>query len=200
MLVVEKLSRPGLAPVDLEVPEGRCIAISGRSGAGKSLLLRAIADLDPNHGRVTLDGQTRDDMPAPKWRRLVTYVAAESGWWTERVGDHFEAPDIAAGYLVRLGFMGDVMSWPVSRLSSGERQRLALLRAIVQGPRVMLLDEPTSALDPDATAKVESILHEKTAGGVSIIMVTHDRAQAKRMAKTLYTMADGKLTADGDRP
>lgn len=200
MLVVENLSRPGLAPADLVVPDGTCIAIRGRSGAGKSLLLRAIADLDPSQGRVTLDDQSRNAMSAPAWRRLVTYVAAESGWWTEHVGDHFEAPDIAAGYLVRLGFHGDVMSWPVSRLSSGEKQRLALLRAIVQGPRVMLLDEPTSALDPDATAKVESVLHEKITGGVSIIMVTHDKEQAQRMAEKLYIIEDGKLAAEGAKP
>ena len=196
MLAVERMSRPGLAPVDLQVPHGACVAVRGRSGAGKSLLLRAVADLDPNQGTVTLNGVSRDAMPAPEWRRRVTYVAAESGWWTDRVGDHFEAEDIAAGYLVRLGFHGDVMSWPVSRLSTGERQRLALLRAMVQGPDVMLLDEPTSALDPDATAKVESILHEKLEAGVSIVLVTHDRAQAKRMAERRYLIEEGRLTPE----
>ena len=85
------------------------MTVRGASGSGKSLFLRALADLDPSTGDVRLDGTARDDMPASDWRRRVTYVAADSGWWTERVGDHFEAPDIAAGYLVRLGFHGDVM-------------------------------------------------------------------------------------------
>ena len=64
----------------------------------------------------------------------------------------------------------------------------------------MLLDEPTSALDPDATAKVESVLHEKITGGVSIIMVTHDKEQAQRMAEKLYIIEDGKLAAEGAKP
>jgi ABC-type iron transport system FetAB ATPase subunit len=193
MLSIERLSRAILQPITLEVSEGCCVTVRGASGSGKSLFLRALADLDPSTGDVRLDGTARDDMPASDWRRRVTYVAADSGWWTERVGDHFEAPDIAAGYLVRLGFHGDVMSWPVSRLSTGERQRLALLRAMVQNPKVLLLDEPTSALDPEAAAKVESVLHEKLAAGVIIIMVTHDVAQAKRMSEKRYVMEKGTL-------
>lgn len=193
MLSIERLSRAILQPITLEVSDGCCVTVRGASGSGKSLFLRALADLDPSTGDVRLDGVARDDMPASDWRRRVTYVAADSGWWTERVGNHFEAPDIAAGYLVRLGFQGDVMSWPVSRLSTGERQRLALLRAMVQNPRVLLLDEPTSALDPEAAAKVESILHEKCAAGVIIIMVTHDVAQAKRMSEKRYIMEKGML-------
>ncbi len=159
-------------------------------------MLRAIADLDPATGQVSLDGNDRNSMPAHEWRRRVTYVASDSGWWLERVGDHFEAPDIAAGYLVRLGFHGDVMTWPVTRLSTGERQRLALLRAMVQNPRVLLLDEPTSALDPEATAKVESLLHEKIAAGVIVLLVTHDVAQAKRMSERRYQMRDGVLSEE----
>ncbi len=196
MLVIEDLSRAVLQPVSLEVPGAMCVAIRGASGSGKSLLLRAIADLDPCTGKVMLDDVDRAAIPADEWRRRVTYVAADSGWWTDRVGDHFEFPDIAAGYLVRLGFHGDVMAWPVSRLSTGERQRLALLRAMVQGPRVLLLDEPTSALDPETTAKVESLLHEKIAAGIIVVLVTHDQAQAKRMSARRYRMKDGRLSED----
>jgi ABC-type iron transport system FetAB ATPase subunit len=196
MLVVEQLTRAILQPVSLELEGGTCIATRGASGSGKSLLLRAIADLDPATGRVTLDGQERSAMPAHAWRRKVTYVAADSGWWLDKVGMHFEAPDIAAGYLLRLGFHGDVMSWPVSRLSTGEKQRLALLRAMVQGPSVLLLDKPTSALDPETTSKVESLLHEKISAGITIIMVTHDPAQAKRMSQQRYRMTDGTLSQE----
>ncbi|MDP4796136.1 MAG: ABC transporter ATP-binding protein [Rhodospirillales bacterium] len=196
MLNIDQLSRAILQPISLRFPDGCCIVVRGASGSGKSLMLRAIADLDPSTGQVSLDGIDRNEMPAHEWRRRVTYVAADSGWWLERVGEHFEAPDIAAGYLVRLGFHGDVMAWPVTRLSTGERQRLALLRAMVQNPRVLLLDEPTSALDPEATAKVESVLHEKIAAGVIVIMVTHDAAQAKRMSKRRYQMKDGALSEE----
>jgi ABC-type iron transport system FetAB ATPase subunit len=197
MLKIAELSHANLHPVSLEIADGACVTIRGASGSGKSLLLRAIADLDPCDGTVSLDGTERNAMPPHVWRRQVTYVAADSGWWTDRVGDHFEAPDIAAGYLLRLGFHGDVMSWPVSRLSTGERQRLALLRAMVQGPRVLLLDEPTSALDPETTAKVESVLHEKITGGIIAVVVTHDAAQARRLSAQAYRMADGRLSEDG---
>lgn len=191
--MIKQLQRPGLSSIDLEVRSGECIAVRGSSGAGKSLLLRAIADLDPNTGSVSLDDKDRDSMPADQWRRDVCYVPAESGWWLDVVGDHFEYPDIASGYLVRLGFDDQAMSWRVDRLSTGERQRLALLRAMVAGPKVLLLDEPTSALDPEATAKVESFLHEKIAGGVSIVLVTHDKAQAARMSSERYIIEAGSL-------
>ena len=67
---------------------------------------------------------------------------------------------------------------------------------MVQGPRVLLLDEPTSALDPETTAKVESLLHEKITAGIIIVLVTHDRAQAKRMSDRRYLMKDGVLSED----
>ena len=88
------------------------------------------------------------------------------------------------------------MSWPADRLSTGERQRLGLLRAIVQNPRVLLLEEPTSALDPEATAKVEGVLREKLDAGVIIIMVTHDAAQAKRLAHRQFVINDGALAEE----
>ena len=69
---------------------GECIAVRGPSGAGKTLLLRAIADLDPNEGLVRLDGRDRSIIAGPEWRRLVGYVPAEPGWWADTVGEHFK--------------------------------------------------------------------------------------------------------------
>ena len=68
-------------PFDLSVERGGCVGVSGPSGAGKSLLLRMIADLDPNQGEVWLNGVARSSLAAPAWRRQVTYVPAEFGWW-----------------------------------------------------------------------------------------------------------------------
>ena len=82
MLKIEHLSRAVLQPISLDVPDAMCVAIRGASGSGKSLLLRAIADLDPCTGRVALDGVDRTTIAANAWRRQVTYVAADSGWWT----------------------------------------------------------------------------------------------------------------------
>jgi len=79
MLSIHGVTRPGLEPVRLDVGGGECVVISGPSGAGKSLFLRAVADLDPNAGRVVLDGIDRESVSAPEWRRRVSYVASESG-------------------------------------------------------------------------------------------------------------------------
>ncbi len=198
MLKVSDLTRSGLEPADLSVEGGQCAVVRGKSGSGKSLLLRAIADLDPNTGSVSLDGRDRDSMPAPDWRRQVTHVAAESGWWRDRVGDHFPDPAGTIGGLVRLGFPSDAFDWPISRLSTGEKQRLSQLRAMSAAPKVLLLDEPTSALDAEAAARVESILHEKLEDGVAIVLVTHDKAQAQRMSDVRFLMRSGRLEPDDD--
>ena len=95
MLTIRGLTRPGLEPFDLELAAGEAVAVLGASGSGKSIMLRAIADLDPNDGVVALGERARNDMAAPEWRRLVTYLAAESGWWGEKVSSHFDDP--AAG-------------------------------------------------------------------------------------------------------
>ncbi len=195
VLEIRHLSRPGLGPVDLSLGRGECIALSGPSGSGKSIFMRAIADLDPNSGEVSLDGRSRDAAPAPDWRRKVVYVPAEAGWWADRVADHFPDPDIATPVAVRLGLPADALSWEIQRLSTGEKQRLALTRAFLTTPKVMLLDEPTSGLDPEATAKVEGMLRERIGLGVAVMLVTHDAAQAERLAAWRYGMEKGVLRA-----
>ncbi len=194
MLKIRGLCRPGLEPTDLDVAAGECVAVSGPSGAGKTLFLRAVVDLDPNRGDVSLDGRDRDAMPAPDWRRRVVYVPAEAGWWADRVADHFPDPAIAAPLLTRLGLPAAALEWQVSRLSTGERQRLALARALVTSPEALLLDEPTSGLDPESTVVVESMLHERVADGIAVLIVTHDAKQAARLAKRRYRMDKGKLS------
>jgi len=195
VLEIKRLSRPGLEPVDLRLGRGECIALGGPSGSGKSIFMRAIADLDPNSGKVTLDQRARADMLAPDWRREVVYVPAEAGWWADRVGEHFPDPDTAAVMATRLGLPADAMGWEVARLSTGEKQRLALSRAFLTAPKVLLLDEPTSGLDPDATVKVEGMLQEFIGDGVAIMLVTHDGAQAERLAGRRFVMEKGVLSA-----
>ena len=115
MLSVRHLIAPGIALAALEVAAGECVALIGPSGAGKTRLLRALADLDPNQGEVTLDGRARETMPAPGWRRLVTYIAAEPAWWADTVGEHFADWTAAAPLLAALGLPEDCRGWPVAR-------------------------------------------------------------------------------------
>ncbi len=193
MLIAQRLQRLQVGPIDLEVEASTCVCITGPSGAGKSVLLRMIADLDPHEGDVFLDGVACSATPAPDWRRQVMYVAAESGWWLTEVGAHFPEDTDFSFLLPMLGLAREAASWPVARLSSGERQRLALLRAIARKPRVLLLDEPTSGLDSDSARRVEAMLLDRIANGVGILMVTHDSEQARRMGTHHLRLAGGRV-------
>ena len=193
MFSVRNLARPGLGPLSFEVAAGGCLGIGGPSGAGKSLLLRALADLDASDGEVALEGTRREDLPAPLWRRRVCYLAAESGWWADRVGAHVPSWEAVRPLLTALGLPEDCQDWPVARLSSGERQRLALVRALVRGPRVLLLDEPTAALDPESTAAVEALIAEHRAGGGCALWISHDAAQLGRVAQGVLRLRAGRL-------
>ena len=190
MLTVQVLRRLHLS-VSFNLNEGECVALQGPSGAGKSLLLRAIADLDPNEGTVKLDGILREAMPAPRWRSQVTYVAAEPGWWADTVREHFSLWDQAMPLVERLGLPPDCGTWNIPRLSTGEKQRLGLVRALMLHSRVLLLDEPTSALDATSTATVEALVAERVAAGTGVLWSTHDGAQARRVASRLFLMESG---------
>ena len=197
MLTIHDLSRPGLAPASFDVADGEAVAIVGPSGAGKTLLLRAIADLDPNRGEVALDGAARDGLSGPDWRRRVGYLAAEAGWWADRVGDHFTDTAAATRWATELGLTEAALDWQVARLSTGEKQRLALARLLVNDPRVLLLDEPTSALDAASVGMAEAVLRGLLAAGSSLVFTTHDPDQAARLAGRTLTMAAGRLTNGG---
>jgi ABC-type multidrug transport system ATPase subunit len=196
MLQTFALRRLAVGPVDLRLEDGECVALSGPSGAGKSVLLRMMADLDPHDGDAALDGAMCSAMPAPAWRRQVAYVPAEAGWWASHVHSHFDAGAQLPRRLPELGLPSDAADWPVLRLSTGERQRLALLRALTHLPRVLLLDEPCSGLDADSTARVEALLRAELKRGASILLVTHDPAQALRMATRRFRLQSGRLEPD----
>lgn len=193
MLTVSELRFHEMGPLALQVADGECVAVQGASGTGKSLLLRAIADLDPNEGEIDLDGVPREDFTGPQWRRRVGYLATDAGWWQPRVGDHFADWRAIEADVETLGLPSACRDWEVARLSTGERQRLALLRMLAGAPRVLLLDEPTSALDTTAAGAVEERVARERAGGCAVVWVTHDAAQARRVAGRRYTLMDGAL-------
>jgi ABC-type iron transport system FetAB ATPase subunit len=184
-----------LRPIDLKVAPGECVALHGPSGAGKTLLLRAIADLDPNTGEVWLDGEARSAMPAPIWRRRVGYLPAESHWWFDRVEAHAATWDLPV--LEQLGFTSEVLSWSVARLSSGERQRLALARLLSHRPEALLLDEPSANLDPDNTGYLEAVVRDyRERHRAPTLWVSHDRAQRQRIAQRRLQIRQGVLSEE----
>ena len=194
MLEVDGLRRVGLQPVSFQVADGDCLVVQGPSGVGKTLLLRAIADLDPNQGVVRLDERQRDAFSGPEWRRLVGYLPAEPGWWADKIGAHFSDWAFALPLIEALGLPDTAQDWLVSHASTGERLRLALARALALEPRVLLLDEPTAALDPVSVDLTETLLKKKQKDGLSIIWVTHDGEQARRVAsRCLQSVAGGSF-------
>jgi phosphate-transporting ATPase len=201
MLEVRDLRTNILKPASFSLSAGECIAVRGPSGAGKSLLLRAIADLDPNEGLVTLDRRDRLTIAGPEWRRLVGYVPAEPGWWADTVGEHFGEWTAALAFVRDLGFPEETKAWPITRLSTGERLRLALIRALMVRPKVLLLDEPTAALDAASVAAVESLIGTRIRAGLAVLWVTHDAQQAKRIAHRLLVVEAGQVREEvSERP
>jgi ABC-type iron transport system FetAB ATPase subunit len=183
-----------VGPASLEVAAGRCTALWGPSGSGKSLLLRALADLDPHEGEVRVGGEAQSSMRGPEWRRRVGYLPTESRWWAATVGEHF--PAAAVVELDALGFEADVLGWEVARMSSGERQRLALLRLLTHGPEALLLDEPSANLDAESTARVEALVQRfRTERDAAVLWVGHDPEQRTRVAVAQFRIDAGRIEA-----
>lgn len=194
LLQINRLRRLMIGPVTLVVDEGDCLSVSGASGSGKSLLLRAIADLDPHEGQLLLQGEPATDMPANAWRTRIGLLPPESSWWLPQVKDHFHNGMPVP--LDHIGLSGDLLEQPVARLSSGEKQRLALMRLLSNRPQVLLLDEPTANLDPVNTGRVEAVIAEYLrAHQAAVIWVSHDPEQVARVANRRYEMCDGNLQA-----
>ncbi|MCU7842465.1 MAG: ATP-binding cassette domain-containing protein [Candidatus Thiodiazotropha sp. (ex Monitilora ramsayi)] len=179
-LRLKAFSTPLLDPFDLELEPGECITLSGPSGSGKSRLLRAIADLDPHGGEAWCDDTAQHNVSGPAWRRKVGLLPAESAWWSEQVSDHFTRLDKTA--LAHLNLPTKSTEWQVNRLSSGERQRLALLRLLSGQPQVLLLDEPTANLDKGNIDLAETLIEEwRKTHDTAVLWVTHDPDQQRRV-------------------
>ena len=181
-----------IGPLSLDIDSGDCLCISGPSGSGKSLLLRAIADLDPHEGDLFLEGVTSNELAANEWRTRVGLLPPESCWWLPRAIDHFR--DGVPVSLDHIGLSSPTLEQPVSRLSSGEKQRLALMRLLSNRPRVLLLDEPTANLDPENTRRIEAVIAEyRRSHDAAVIWVSHDEEQVRRVASRHYEVVDGRL-------
>ena len=191
-LTITNLAVAHVGPIDLEINAGEIVCLSGASGSGKSLLCRAVADLIPHTGTVRLGDEDAQAMPAPAWRRKVAMLPAESQWWYDRVGAHFTNKDDVL--LQRLGFTSVTWDWDVSRCSTGEKQRLAFLRVLVNKPLCLLLDEPTASLDEDNSLLVEDIVREYAhQHDVAVLWVSHSAAQIKRIASRHCKFRTGQL-------
>lgn len=198
-LRLNDLGVAGLAAVTLSVEPGECVSIEGPSGSGKTRLLRAVADLDPHGGEIYLNGDACSAMPGPDWRRRVALLPAEVVWWRDTAREHFKDP--AALPTAALQLDAAVLEQPVGELSTGQRQRLALLRLVQHEPAVLLLDEPTAALDEANTARVEAFVQAyREQHAAPVVWISHDREQLCRVASRHYALNDGALEPLSGRP
>jgi len=191
-LVIHDLSFLENGPYSLSIAPGECVGLTGLSGIGKTQFLRAIVDIIPHNGELLLDGHECETMLPCEWRKQVSMLPAESRWWYDHVGEHFPHAYLTGSHvkwLHPLGFSDDVMNWRVSRLSTGEKQRLSFMRAMIHQPRVLLLDEPTSSLDYHHTAQLEKILFDlRQHHQIGLIWVSHDLEQLQRTCSHSYRL------------
>jgi ABC-type multidrug transport system ATPase subunit len=172
------------------------LAIEGPSGSGKTRLLRALADLDRCKGRIFLDGVEQSELPGPQWRAGMRYIAAEPAWWTDTAKGSFPTNAVALArasrLVVALGLTQADTERPLSELSTGERQRLALARALADDPKVLLLDEPTSGLDSASAALVEEVVKFRLLSGHIVLLASHDGGLLARLADARLTLSKTK--------
>lgn len=191
MLSLKNFCITGLSLLNLSVKEGECIGLSGDSGCGKTRLLRAIADMDEHEGELQLDDINWCDMPANLWRQKVALLPSESQWWFDTIGEHFPKRFESIN---SLGFNDETLTWQSSRCSSGEKQRLSILRLLANKPRVLLLDEPTANLDENNGLVVEQLIADYLTRNKAIaIWVSHNLTQLQRVSQQQYMMQQGQL-------
>jgi ABC-type iron transport system FetAB ATPase subunit len=193
LLRIDQLKTAPLPPLTFSVAEGECLAVEGPSGSGKTRLLRAIADLDPAGGHVFLNGAERREMSGPDWRKRVRFCSAEPQWWTDTARQAFPSDKTATERLPRLllalGLATALLERPLSSLSTGERQRLAIIRSLIDEPAVLLLDEPVAALDLQSAALVAELLRFQMLAGRSVIITAHGDSPVLRLAHTRLQLA-----------
>jgi len=199
--------------VSLRVEKGEIIAIIGRSGSGKSTMLRCVNGLEPiQGGMVTFDGTVVND-PATDLRKLRQHVGIV--FQSFNLFPHLsveknitlapkvvknvppaEAHRLAEAVLRKVGLSEKIDAFP-DQLSGGQQQRVAIARSLAMSPQLMLFDEITSALDPELVGEVLKVLEEMARDGMTMMLVTHEIGFARKVANRVVFMHHGKIWEEG---
>jgi polar amino acid transport system ATP-binding protein len=202
-----------LKGIDLEVAEHEVVCLIGSSGSGKSTLLRCINLLEViEAGRIFVHGEeiTARGVDVDRIRRSIGIVfqafnlfphmsALDNVTLAPRTvlrTPRGQADDEARALLARFGLAGKAREFP-DRLSGGQQQRVAIVRALAMRPDVMLFDEVTSALDPELIAEVLDVIRELAAGGMTMVIATHEMGFARDTAERVCFLDDGRILEQG---
>ena len=200
-----------LRGVDLDVPAGSTVAVIGPSGSGKSTMLRTLNRLyEPDRGDILLDGRSVLGDDPDRLRQRIGMVFQHFNLFPHRsVLDNVAlgprklrrlsaeaARDLALQQLDRVGLKNKAAARP-GTLSGGQQQRVAIARALAMQPQVMLFDEATSALDPELVKGILSLISELGAGGMTMIVVTHEMGFARSASDSVVFMDRGKVVEAG---
>ena len=198
---VLRAGRRVLDEITARIPAAGITVVSGPSGAGKTTLLRLCNRLEvPDEGTVAYRGQSLDELDPLVLRRRVGMVFQRATPFPGTVADNLAVarPDAVTGELStaleRVALDPGLLGQEARTLSGGELQRMCLARTLVTQPETLLLDEPTSALDAQPKQVFEATARHLAAQGITIIWVTHDDAQATRVADRICQLRDGHLT------
>lgn len=199
-----------LADINFRITPGEFIFVSGPSGAGKSTLLKLIGGLEmPSRGAIHVNGHRIDKMPArahPYLRRAVGVILQDSHLLYDRSAiDNVVLPLAVMGLEARVSRararaamekvgLGDKTGLNPVEMSGGEQQRLAIARAIVNRPAILIADEPTANLDDDSARRILSVFRDFNQVGVTTLIASHDRALMAHHATRTLRIADGRFT------
>ncbi|QDT79286.1 putative ABC transporter ATP-binding protein YbbL [Gimesia maris] len=197
--------------LSLQIFPGDRIAISGPTGSGKSVFLRSLAMLDEiQQGSILFHNEPVRDKQLPEYRSRVVYLQQRPVLIEGTVESNLQFafqfqvnqqknhnPDTIRNFLKSFGRPESFLKKKSSSLSGGEGQIVALLRALILSPEILLLDEPTSGLDPETTQQFESIIlkwHETSSESPAFAWITHDRSQAQRLADKVMIFPAGQVS------
>ena len=191
-----------LNPTDITFNAGDLVALVGPNGAGKTSLLRALAGIEVDSGTVAIAGEDLRSAPPPRRMRLVSFLpATRSLVWPIAVEDVISLglptadPERVAELIATLG-LENLRGRPVNHLSTGERSRVLLARALSPRPNVLLLDEPLAHLDPYWVLKVLELLQRTAESGCAVIASLHDLGQLDAFPQAIL-VDKGLVIADG---
>ena len=196
----EDIALPGrLEPLSLELREGELVCLVGPNGSGKTSLLHALAGIGTPAGRVVIGGVQLRGLPQARRIRLVSFLPASRDMsWPLAGRDVIAlsgASDAEIAGIVAALELEKLVERRMDRLSTGERSRVLIARALAAAPALLLLDEPTANLDPLWQLRLMDLLHGRTA-----VVAMHDLDAAAAHADRLIVMERGRIAADGPAP